>query len=129
MMRIDYGKDIRQAGSLVIRKDVIKHKGILSREVYILLTVKKGSKSFYVGDSESAPLAEMIFSADKDIITIEHTFVSDELRGQGAGRQLLQTLAAWVREDNKKIIAVCPFAKKELTKSQEYDDVLYQLPR
>ena len=94
-----------------------------------MLTVKKGSKSFYVGDSESAPLAEMIFSADKDIITIEHTFVSDELRGQGAGRQLLQTLAAWVREDHKKIIAVCPFAKKELTKSQECDDILYQLPR
>ena len=129
MMRIDYGKDIRKAGSLVIRKDVIKHKGILSREVYILLTVKKGSKSFYVGDSESAPLAEMIFSTDKDVITIEHTFVSDELRGQGAGRQLLQKLAAWVREDHKKIIAVCPFVKKELTKSQEYDDILYQLPR
>ncbi|WP_312199783.1 GNAT family N-acetyltransferase [Anaerospora hongkongensis] len=94
-----------------------------------MLTVKKGSKSFYVGDSESAPLAEMIFSADKDVITIEHTFVSDELRGQGAGRQLLQKLAAWVREDHKKIIAVCPFVKKELTKSQEYDDILYQLPR
>lgn len=93
-----------------------------------MLTVKKGRKSFYVGDSEAAPLAEMVFSADKDIITIEHTFVSDELRGQGAGKQLLQNLAAWVRAENKKIVAVCPFAKKELTKSQEHDDVLYQLP-
>lgn len=93
-----------------------------------MLIVKKGSKSFYVGDSESAPLAEMVFSADKDIITIEHTFVSDELRGQGAGRQLLQRLAAWVRAENKKVVAVCPFAKKEITKSQEYDDILYQLP-
>lgn len=90
-----------------------------------MLTVKRGSKSFYVGDSESAPLAEMMFTADKDIITIEHTFVSDELRGQGAGRQLLQMLAEWVREENKKIVAVCPFAKKELTRSAKYDDVLY----
>ena len=93
----------------------------------MLLTVKKGSKSFYMGDSESAPLAEMIFSADKDIITIERTYVSDELRGQGAGKQLLQKLAAWVREENKKIVAVCSFAQKEMTKNQEYDDVLYQL--
>lgn len=93
-----------------------------------MLTVKKGSKSFYVGDSESAALAEMIFSTDKNIVTIEHTFVSDELRGQGAGRQLLQKLIAWARAENKKIVAVCPFAKKEITKSQEYNDVLYQLP-
>ncbi len=93
-----------------------------------MLTVKKGSKSFYVGESQSAPLAEMIFSTDKNIITIEHTFVSDELRGQGAGRQLLQMLADWVRAENKKIVAVCPFAKKELTRSTEYDDVLYHFP-
>ncbi len=93
-----------------------------------MLTVKKGNKSFYVGDSESASLAEMIFSTDKNIVTIEHTFVSDELRGQGAGRQLLQKLIAWARAENKKIVAVCPFAKKEITKSQEYNDVLYQLP-
>ena len=78
-----------------------------------------------MGDEESAPLAEMVFSTDKDIVTIEHTFVSDKLRGQGAGRQLLQKLTAWVRAENKKIIVVCPFAKAEIAKSREYDDLLY----
>ena len=94
-----------------------------------MLTVKKGSKSFYVGESESAPLAQMLFSVDGEIIVIEHTEVSDALRGQKAGRQLLENLVDWVRSENKKIVAHCEFAKAEIAKSHEYDDVLYNPER
>jgi len=92
-----------------------------------LITINKGFKSFYVGDSEENPLAEMVFTFEgKDMIIIDHTFVSDALKGQSVGRQLLQMLVDWARKENKKIIPVCPFAKAEMMKNTDYADVLYQ---
>lgn len=92
-----------------------------------MITINQGSKSFYVGDSEVKPLAEMVFtSSDKDIVIIDHTFVSDELRGQNVGRQLLQKLVDWARKENKKIVPLCPFVKAEIMKNNEYADVLHQ---
>jgi len=92
-----------------------------------LITINKGLKSFYVGDSEENPLAEMVFTYEgKDIIIIDHTFVSDELKGQSVGRQLLQKLVDWARKENKKIIPLCPFAKAEMMKNKDYADTLHQ---
>jgi len=92
-----------------------------------LITINKGLKSFYVGDSEENPLAEMVFTYEgKDILLIDHTFVSDELKGQSVGRQLLQKLVDWARKENKKIIPLCPFAKAEMMKNKDYVDVLHQ---
>lgn len=92
-----------------------------------MITINQGSKSFYVGDSKVKPLAEMVFtSSDKDIIIIDHTFVSDKLRGQNVGRQLLQKVVDWARTENKKIVPLCPFAKAEMMKNNEYKDVLHQ---
>lgn len=92
-----------------------------------MITINKGFKSFYVGDSEEKPSAEMVFTyVGKDIIIIDHTFVSDALRGQSVARQLLQKLVDWAREENKKIIPLCPFAKAEMMKNKDYADVLHQ---
>ena len=91
-----------------------------------MLTSKQSDKSFYVGDSEKSPLAEMTFVyAGEDIIIIDHTSVSDELRGQNIGKQLLQRLVELAKEKNKKIVPLCPFAKKEMTKNkEEYEEIL-----
>jgi predicted GNAT family acetyltransferase len=92
-----------------------------------LITINQGSKSFYVGDSEAKPLAEMVFdSLGKDSIVIEHTFVSEELRGQNVARQLLQSLVDWARKENKKVVPLCPFAKTEMMKNNNYADMLQQ---
>lgn len=41
-----------------------------------MLEVKKGNKSFYVGDSEEEPLAEMTFVHTGDnLIIIDHTCI------------------------------------------------------
>ena len=63
--------------------------------------------------------------AGEDIIIIDHTSVSDELRGQNIGKQLLQRLVELAKEKNKKIVPLCPFAKKEMTKNKEkYEEIL-----
>lgn len=90
-----------------------------------MLEIKRGVKSFYIGDSEESPLAEMVFSlTEGNIITIEHTSVSEELNGQGVGKLLLKDLVDWARSENKKIVPQCPYAKAQMEKNKEYHDML-----
>ena len=91
-----------------------------------MLTIKQSDKSFYIGDSEKELLAEMTFVyAGEDIIIIDHTSVSDVLRGQNIGKQLLEKLIGFAREKNKKVIPLCPFAKNEMMRNkEEYADIL-----
>ena len=70
-------------------------------------------------------LAEMVYtmpSANKMII--EHTEVSDELRGKKVGDQLVHTAVEYARTNNIKIIPLCPFASSVFKKKPEYADVL-----
>ena len=86
--------------------------------------IKPGKDKFFIGDDEAKPLAEITFvtEGDKRLI-IEHTRVSEALRGSGTGRQLVDAVVAKARAENKKIIAHCPYARKILTSSAEYSDV------
>ena len=88
--------------------------------------IKKGSKSFYMGDSEDDPLAEMTFVRTGDkILIIDGTHVSKELSGQGIGKLLLKELVDWARRENKKIMPLCPYAKAQMEKNKEYHDMIY----
>lgn len=88
-------------------------------------TIQKGRKSFYIGDSELNPLAEITYHReDENTVTVDKTFVSETLRGQNIGRILLKELVDWVQEENLKIDPLCPFVKVELNKNPDYIDVL-----
>lgn len=92
-----------------------------------MLEVKEGTKSFYIGDSEENPLAEMSFITSGEMfIIIEHTYVSEELNGQGVGKLLLKELVDWARKENKKITPLCPYAKAQMEKNKEYHDMIYK---
>lgn len=70
-------------------------------------------------------IAAMIYSwSGAKLITIEHTEVSEQLKGQGIGNKLVAAAVDWARNNAIKIIPVCPFAKKVLTRTLEYADVL-----
>lgn len=91
----------------------------------VMHTIQKGNKSFYIGDSELNPLAEITYyREDETTVTVDRTFVAEALRGQNIGRILLKELVDWVREENLKIIPHCSFVKAELTKNPDYIDVL-----
>lgn len=63
----------------------------------------KGHKgSFYIEEAGER-LAEMTFSLAGDHrIIIDHTEVSDALRGKGAGKQLVRAAVEWARDTDKK---------------------------
>ena len=91
-----------------------------------MIDIKKGEKSFYVGDNEEEAIAKMDLVHNGDELIIEHTFVSEELRGQNVGKQLLDKVVDFAREKNKKIIAICPYAKAKLNKNNNYLDVFHK---
>ena len=57
-------------------------------------------------------------------IIIDHTDVSDELRGTGAGGRLVEAAVQWARAEKKIVIPLCPYAKSVFDKTPEYRDVL-----
>ena len=87
--------------------------------------IKKDNNKFYIGEDVENPLAEITFvptGADK--ITIDHTYVSESLRGQKIGLQLIDKVVEYARTENKKIAALCPYAKKVMTQNEKYKDIL-----
>lgn len=84
-----------------------------------------GSKGAFYIRQGSERLAEMTYSRTNDtLIVIDHTEVDERLKGQGVGRQLLDTLVAWARETQTKVIALCPYAKAQFDKDASIRDVL-----
>jgi len=84
-----------------------------------------GSKgSFYIGENNQR-LAEMTYTmAGEKRMIIDHTDVSDALRGKGAGKQLVAAAVNHARAQGIKILPLCPFARSVFDKVKEYQDVL-----
>lgn len=72
---------------------------------------------------EHERLAELTYSKAGNKIIIDHTDVSDKLRGQGAGKQLVMKAVEYARASNIKIIPLCPFARSVFDKTPEIADV------
>jgi uncharacterized protein len=87
---------------------------------------QEGSKgSFYVEENGTA-LAEMTYSMAGDaLMIIDHTEVSDALRGKNVGYQLVHTAVEYARTNHLKILPLCPFAKSVFDKKiAEFGHVL-----
>lgn len=85
-------------------------------------TDSKGS--FFIIKNEEK-VAKMTYSkAGNDKIIIDHTEVADELRGKGAGVQLVEAAVEFARENDITILPLCPFAKSIFQKREELRDVL-----
>jgi predicted GNAT family acetyltransferase len=86
-----------------------------------------GTKGSFYYDEAGKRLAEMTFTmAGESRMIIDHTEVSDVLRGKGAGRQLVEAAVQHARKNKIKILPLCPFAKSVFDKTEAYHDVLDQ---
>ncbi|MGL4384027.1 MAG: GNAT family N-acetyltransferase [Flavobacterium sp.] len=91
-------------------------------EVQVKINDKKGS--FFI-EIDGKQEAEMTFVfAGEDKIIIDHTGVNPGNEGKGLGKQMVAQAVTYARENNIKIIPLCPFAKKVFDKTPEFRDVL-----
>lgn len=90
-------------------------------EITLEETDTKGRYSTTVDGHE----AEMTYSRAGDAtIIIDHTFVPDALRGRGIGEALVQRGVEDARAQGRSIIPLCPFAKAQIERHSEWQDVL-----
>ncbi len=86
---------------------------------------QNGSKGSFFIEENQERLATMTFSMAGDkLMIIDHTDVSDVLRGKGAGKQLVTEAVTYARNHQLKILPLCPFAKSVFDKVKEFHDVL-----
>ncbi len=91
-----------------------------------ILHTDNGKKGAFYIEMEATIVAEITYTyAGNDKIIIDHTQVSDSLKGKGIGYKLLDAVVNFMRSKAIKAIPLCPFAAAVFKKKQaEYADVL-----
>ncbi|MBS4035309.1 MAG: N-acetyltransferase [Ignavibacterium sp.] len=87
--------------------------------------IESGSKGFFGafdGDKEAGRMSYTFVGETK--IIIDHTEVGGLYKGQNIGKRILMEVVFFARENNIKIIPLCPFAKSVFDKTEEIRDVL-----
>ena len=71
-------------------------------------------------------LGELVYrKINASLISIDHTEVSEILRGKGAGKQLVSAAVDYARHHAMKIKPHCSFARALFERIPEFQDVLY----
>jgi len=81
--------------------------------------IEHGNKGAFIIQENHQRLAEMTYSRTDKQMIIEHTEVSDVLKGKGIGKQLVTAAVEFARENHITI-----YAKSIFERTPEFSDVL-----
>ncbi|MEX2569360.1 MAG: GNAT family N-acetyltransferase [Cyclobacteriaceae bacterium] len=85
---------------------------------------KSNKGSFFI-ESDGKIIAELTYSrAGENLIIIDHTEVSETLKGDGTDQALVLKAVEFARANQLKILPLCPFAKSVFEKEPGFRDVL-----
>ena len=92
------------------------------------MTIKlnlEDTKGYFELYENNALAAYMSFSrAGDDLIIIDHTDVKPEHKGKAFGRKLVDYVVNYARENNIKVMPMCPYAASVFQKDESIRDVL-----
>lgn len=84
-----------------------------------------GDQGAFFVEHGGTRLAELKYVRQgRDRAVIQHTQVSDALRGQGVARRLVDAAVAWARASGTRVVPVCPYAKAVFDRDASLRDVL-----
>jgi len=84
-----------------------------------------GKKGAFFVEKDGVWIAEMTYTREGTrTLVIDHTAVAKALRGKGIGNALVKTAVKFAEKNNLLIKPVCPYVKKVLESSEEYEDIL-----
>lgn len=84
---------------------------------------KGGNVYSFEYERDGEVLANIDWNLNGDVMDMNHTYVSEVLRGQGVAKKLLDQAASYARENNYKMNAICSYVVGAFSKSTDYDDV------
>lgn len=83
---------------------------------------KNGRFVIYDNNQEAGEMTYVWAGDDKFII--DHTNVDEKYSGKGYAKQLVMAAVEYARENQLKIIPLCPYAKSRFEKDSSIHDVL-----
>lgn len=92
--------------------------------ILIIKIVHESENNRAAAYDDNKNIGESTYVKDDGVWVINHTFVESNYGGRGIASKLVAKIVEEVRNNNIKIIPVCPFAKKEFERKEEYSDVL-----
>ncbi len=75
----------------------------------------------YIVDGEL--LANITWQELEGVMNMNHTYVSDSLRGQGIAKKLLDEAANYARTNQLKMNPICSYVVTAFEKSDAYDEL------
>jgi predicted GNAT family acetyltransferase len=83
----------------------------------------KSLGAFYLYEA-GVRIGEMVVSISGDNLTVYHTEVVPEAEGHGYAKQLLDAMVAYARENNLKVIPLCPYVHAQFKRHpNDYADI------
>lgn len=77
---------------------------------------------FYIKENDKT-IAELTYSLENNVMTIDHTEVDRDKEGKGLGSQLVESSYYFAKENGHKINPLCPFAEVLFDRNKEWNDV------
>ncbi|HYH16346.1 MAG TPA: GNAT family N-acetyltransferase [Flavisolibacter sp.] len=79
----------------------------------------------FITDEQGNMLAELTYAVrHPDTMVVDHTEVTDEMRHQNIGHELVEAVAEHARAKGRHIIPVCPFVRSIMTQDGPYSDIV-----
>ena len=94
----------------------------MNNEVQLKINDKNGFFYIDVNGKHEAMMTFVFAGTDK--IIIDHTEVHPGNEGKGFGKKMVTKAVEYARENDIKIIPLCPFAKSVFDKNPQFNDVL-----
>ena len=91
----------------------------------ILKLDDKGQGGFYIMDGEEQ-LGEMSIGISDKTLTVFHTEVSPEAEGKGLAKKMLEAMVAYAREQQMKVVPLCPFVHAQFKRNPDKYKDLWQ---
>jgi hypothetical protein len=82
-----------------------------------------GHRGAFFVEADGKRLAQLTYAIVGTKVILDHTEVDDVLRGTGTGRKLVAAAVDWAREEDVRLLPVCPFARSVFDKTPEFADV------
>ena len=84
------------------------------------IDIKKGENMFFVGEDELNPEAYVSYKVNDDgDLIIDSTQVANQLSGQGVGSTLVNMVIEYAKDEDKKIVPECPFARAVMEREED----------
>lgn len=93
----------------------------------IELKLNDAGQGAFVIEKDGERLAEMVIAIQNKNLTVYHTEVAEQLKGQGVASTLLKKMVTYARENNLNVIPLCPYVLAQFKRHpDQYVDIWNQ---